>query len=319
MRVFVAGGSGVIGRQLVPMLVAEGHEVVASARLSARLGEIRAMGAEAVVMDGLDASSVRDALGAARPEVVVHQMTALAGLSNLRRFDRAFAATNRLRTEGTRNLLQAAAAAGVRRLVAQSFTGWTNDRGGSPVKDETCPLDGEPPRSMRQSLDAIAQLEEMVRVAAGVEGVVLRYGHLYGPGAPAFLDAVRRRKLPVVGDGAGRWSFTHVVDAARATVVAICHAGTGLYNIVDDDSPPAAEWIPFLAEVAGAKPPMHVPVWVGKLAAGEAVVSMMTRACGSSNAKARAQLGWAPGHATWRDGFRAWVSEERASKDNEAP
>ena len=298
MRVFVAGGSGVIGRQLVPMLVSEGHEVVVSARLSARLGEIRAMGAEAVVMDGLDASSVRDALSAARPEVLVHQMTALAGVSNLRRFDRAFAATNRLRTEGTRNLLRAAAAAGVRRLVAQSFTGWTNDKGGSPVKDETCPLDGEPPRSMRQSLDAIAQLEEMVRVAAGVEGVVLRYGHLYGPGAPAFLDAVRRRKLPVVGDGAGRWSFTHVVD---------------------DDSPPAAEWIPFLAEVAGAKPPMHVPVWVGKLAAGEAVVSMMTRACGSSNAKARAQLGWAPGHATWRDGFRLWASEERGSKDKEAP
>lgn len=307
-----------IGRQLVPLLVAEGHEVVASARSPAKLGEMRAVGAEPVVMDGLDPTSVAEAINATRPEVVVHQMTALAHLSSLRRFDRAFALTNRLRTEGTRNLLQAAAGAGVLCLVAQSFTGWTNDTSGPPLKDETCPFDAQPPRSMRQSLDAIARLEEMVTTATGLEGVVLRYGHLYGPGAPAFLEAVGRRKLPVVGGGAGRWSFTHVLDAAEATVVAIERAEQGLYNIVDDDPPPAAEWIPFLAEAAGAKPPMQVPVWIGRLAAGEAVVSMMTRACGASNAKAKARLGWTPRHASWRDAFGSWASEERDSEGKAA-
>jgi 2-alkyl-3-oxoalkanoate reductase len=318
MRVFVAGGSGAIGRQLVAKLVARGHEVVATARSSARLAEIGSSGATGVVMDGLDAASVKAAVSAAHPEVVVHQMTALADLSNLRHFDRAFATTNRLRTEGTRHLLDAAAETGVRRVVAQSFTGWTNERGGSLVKDETSPLDPNPPKSMRRSLEAIAELENAVTGAIAMEGLVLRYGYFYGTGAPGFLEPVRHHKLPVVGSGAGLWSFVHVADAADATVDALEGGAPGLFNIVDDEPAPAADWIPHLAEVAGAKRPAHVPAWLGKLVAGEAVVCMMTQARGSSNAKAKALLGWAPGHPSWREGFRSWVSEERASTRREA-
>lgn len=317
MRVFVAGGSGAIGQHLVPRLVAEGHEVVATARSSARLAEIRAWGASPVVMDGLDQASVMAAVTAARPEVIVHQMTALAALSSLRHFDREFALTNRLRTEGTRYLVDAAVKTEVRRLVAQGFTGWTNERDGPPVKDETSPLDPDPPRTMRQSLDAIAELEKTVTSAAKVEGVVLRYGQFYGPGSTALLDAVRQRKLPVVGSGAGLWSFVYVPDAATATIAALDHGTPGLYNIVDDDPAPAAEWIPYLAEIAGVKPPLHVPAWVGRLAAGEAVVSMMTRARGSGNAKARAVLGWAPGYPTWREGFPSWVAGQHAPNGRE--
>jgi 2-alkyl-3-oxoalkanoate reductase len=313
MRVFVAGGTGAIGQHLVPRLVAEGHDVVATARSSAKLAEIRAWGATGVVMDGLDPVSVKAAVSAARPEVIVHQMTALGGVSNLRQFDREFALTNRLRTEGTRNLVDAATETGVRRLVAQGFTGWPNERGGSPVKDESVPLDPHPPKTMRQSLDAISELERTVTTAAGVEGLVLRYGQLYGPGAPGFLDAVRQRKLPVVGNGAGLWSFVHVADAAEATSAALENGSPGLYNVVDDDPAPGTQWIPYLAEVAGAKPPLHVPVWLGRLVAGEAVVLMMTQARGSSNAKAKAVLGWAPRHASWREGFRSWVGDERAA------
>ena len=292
--------------------------MVATAQSPARLAEIRAWGAEALVMNGLDPSSVQAAVTAAHPEVIVHQMTALATASNLRHFDRVFALTNRLRTEGTRYLLDAAARTGVRRLVAQGFTGWPNEREGSPVKDETAPLDPHPPKTMRRTLDAIAQLETTVTTAAGLEGLVLRYGNFYGPGSPAFLDAVRQRKLPVVGSGAGVWSFTQVADEAEATIAALDHGTPGLYNIVDDDPALAAEWIPYLAMVAGAKPPLHVPVWVGRLAAGEAVVSMMTQARGSSNRKARAVLGWAPRYASWREGFRSWAAEAQTSQRREA-
>ena len=315
MRVFVAGASGAIGRQLVPKLVAEGHEVVATARSTAKVAEIGAWGVEAVVMDGLDPASVRAAVVASRPEVIIHQMTALAAVTNLRHFDREFALTNRLRTEGTRYLLDAAVETGVRRVVAQSFTGWTNERDGSPVKDETAPLDPHPPKSMRQSLEAIAELEETVTSSVQVEGLVLRYGNFYGPGSTALLDAVRGRKLPVVGNGAGLWPFIHVDDAAEATFAALDRGTPGVYNIVDDLPAPAAEWIPHLAEVGGAKPPLRVPAWLGRLAAGEAVVSMMTRARGSSNAKAKAVLNWTPGHATWRDGFRSWVAAGEQTSD----
>ncbi|MHB8295517.1 MAG: NAD-dependent epimerase/dehydratase family protein [Acidimicrobiales bacterium] len=264
-------------------------------------------------MDGLDQASVTAAVAGARPEVIIHQMTALAGVSDLRHFDRTFASTNRLRTEGARYLLDAARRAGVRRLVAQGFTGWPNERGGSPVKDETSPLDPHPPNAMRQTLEAIAELEQTVTAATGVEGLVPRYGNFYGPGSAALLDAVRRRKLPVVGGGAGLWSFIHVADAADATIAALDRGTPGVYNIVDDDPVPAAVWIPYLAEVAGAKSPLHVPVWVGRLAAGEGVVSMMTKARGSSNAKAKSVLGWTPSHASWREGFRSWVADEQES------
>ena len=318
MRVFVAGGSGAIGRQLVPKLVAEGHSVVATTRSSAKLAEIRAWGANAIVMDGLDQASVQAAVAAARPEMIVHQMTALATVTDLRHFDRKFALTNRLRTEGTRYLLDAATKTGVRRLVAQGFTGWTNARDGSPVKDETCPLDPHPPKAMRQTLAAFVELEKTVTTPTGLEGLVLRYGNFYGPGSAALLDAVRQHKLPVVGSGAGLWSFIHLADAADATVAALNRGTPGVYNIVDDDPAPAAEWIPYLAEVAGAKPPLHVPVWAGRLAAGEAVVSMMTQAHGSSNSKAKAVLGWAPRHASWREGFRSWAAEEQTSSRREA-
>lgn len=318
MRVFVAGGSGTIGRQLVPKLVAEGHEVVATARSSNKLAEIRAWGANAVVMDGLDQASVHAMVTGARPEVIVHQMTALAAATNLRNFDRKFALTNRLRTEGTRYLLDAATKVGVTRLVAQGFTGWTNVRVGSPVKNETSPLDPHPPKTMRQSLEAIAELEKSVTTATGVEGLVLRYGNFYGPGSTALLDAVRQRKLPVVGSGAGLWSFIHVADVADATIAALDHGTPGVYNVVDDLPAPAVEWVPYLAEVAGAKPPLHVPVWAGKLAAGEAVVSMMTQTRGSSNSKAKTVLGWAPRHSSWREGFQSWVAEDQSSNRREA-
>ena len=245
-------------------------------------------------------------------------MTALAAVTDLRHFDRKFAVTNRLRTEGTRYLLDAATKTGVRRLVAQGFTGWPNEREGSPVKDETSPLDPHPPKAMRQILDAFAELEKTVTTATEVEGLVLRYGNFYGPGSPALLEAVRRHKLPVVGSGAGLWSFIHVADAADATIAALDRGAPGVYNIVDDDPAPAAEWIPYLAEVAGAKPPLHVPVWAGRLAAGEAVVSMMTQTRGSSNAKAKAVLGWAPRHSSWREGFRSWAAEEQTSNRREA-
>jgi nucleoside-diphosphate-sugar epimerase len=303
---------------LVPKLVAEGHDVVATARSTAKLSEIRAWGADAVVMDGLDPASVTAAVSGARPEVIVHQMTSLAGISDLRHFDRTFALTNRLRTEGTRSLLDAALEFGVRRLVAQGFTGWPNEREGSLVKDETSPLDRDPPKAMRQSLAAIAELEESVTNASGVDGLVLRYGGLYGPGSEAMLDLIRSRRFPVVGSGAGMWSFIHVADAADATIAALDRGTPGLYNIVDDLPAPAAEWIPFLAEVLGAKRPLHVPAWAGRLAAGEAAVSMMTQARGSSNGKAKAVLGWAPVHATWREGFRSWVTEEEASNRRDA-
>jgi 2-alkyl-3-oxoalkanoate reductase len=318
MRIFVAGGSGAIGRHLVPNLIEEGHEVVATARSSTKLAEVRAWGAEAVVMDGLDPASVTAAVSGARPEVIVHQMTALATASNLRNFDRQFAVTNRLRREGTRYLLDAATKTGVRRLVVQGFTGWTNDRDGPRVKDETSPLDPHPPKTMRQSLDAIAALEDTVTSGTKVEGLVLRYGNFYGPGSDALLEAVRHRKLPVVGSGAGLWSFVHLADAALATVAALDRGAPGLYNIVDDDPAPAAEWIPYLAEIAGAKRPLRVPAWVGRLVAGEAVVSMMTQACGSSNGKAKEVLGWGPRHPSWRQGFRSWVAEEQTSNPREA-
>ncbi len=310
MRVFVAGATGAIGRRLVPQLVARGYQVAATTRSPEKAERLRALGAEPVVVDGLDAIAVGGAVARAEPEVVIHQMTSLAGLGNLRRFDREFAVTNRLRTEGTDHLLAAAAAAGVRRFIAQSYTGWNNVRAGGPVKTEEDPLDPAPPSAQRESLDAIRYLEHAVLDAAPIEGVVLRYGSFYGPGASEELvELIRRRRLPIVGGGTGIWSFVHIDDAAAATVAAVERGEPGIYNIVDDEPAPVVECLPYLAEAVGAKAPLRVPVWLGRLAAGEVAVSIMTQIRGSSNAKAKRELGWQPVWRSWREGFRHGLSD----------
>ncbi len=304
MRVFVAGAGGAIGRRLLPNLIAAGYEVVASTRSPEKLETLCALGARGVVMDGLDEGSVGEAIARAEPEVIVHQMTALAGVTDLKRFDQTFAATNELRTRGTEHLLAAADAIGVRRFVAQSYTGWPNAREGGPVKREEDPLDPRPPAAMRRTLGAIRRLEQLVTTAR-LEGLALRYGSFYGPGASdELVQLVRARKLPLVGGGTGIWSWVHVDDAAAATVAAVEGRATGIVNVVDDDPAPVSQWLPYLAEVLGAKPPRRVPSWLARLAAGEAVVSMMTESRGSSNAKAKRELGWQPRWPSWRQGFR---------------
>ena len=308
MRVFVTGATGALGRHLVPGLVAAGHEVTASTRTPGKVAQLRKASAEPVLMDGLHRQAVITAVRAAAPQVIVHEMTALASLRSLRNFDREFAATNELRTRGTDNLLAAAAEAGTRRVIAQSYTGWTNERSGGPVKTEDDPFDSHPIASSKQGLAAIRHVEEAV--PAGVpEGLVLRYGGFYGPGASEpLLDLVRKRRVPVIGGGTGIWSFIEITDAAAATLAAVERGAPGVYNIVDSDPAPVADWLPYLAEVAGAKPPLRVPVWIGRLLAGDLVVMQMTTMRGSSNEKARKELGWEPRYASWREGFRAWVS-----------
>ena len=294
MRVFVAGAGGAIGRRLVPQLAERGHSVVASTRSPKKLERLKALGAEPVVMDGLDALEVGEVVARAEPDAVVHQMTALATMSDLRRFDQEFAVTNELRTKGTDYLLAAAEAAGARRFVAQSYTGWPNIREGGPVKTEDDPLDPRPAAQQTESLAAIRHLERVVPDAP-LEGIVLRYGSFYGPGASEpLVELVRRRKFPIVGTGEGIWSWIHVDDAAAATVAAVEHRATGIYNIVDDDPAPVSEWLPYFAKIVGAKPPRHVPVWLARIAAGEVGVSAMTRIRGASNAKAKRELGWQP-------------------------
>jgi nucleoside-diphosphate-sugar epimerase len=310
MKVFVAGAAGAVGRRLVPELIGRGHTVVATTRTPGRLALLERLGAEPVLLDGLDAAAVGEAVARAEPDAVVHEMTALAGLKGLRRFDKAFATTNALRTRGLDHLLDAAAAAGVRRFVAQGFTGWTNPPGpGLATEDE--PLVQDVPRAQRRSLAAIAYLERRT-VEAG--GLVLRYGLLYGPGASdEMLAVVRRRAWPLVGEAGGVVSFVHVDDAAAATALAVEHGAPGVYNVVDDEPAPFAEWLPYLADVLGAPPPRRVPVWLARVAAGEVPVRMSTQARGASNAKARRELGWAPRYATWRDGFRHGLRDTAAA------
>jgi 2-alkyl-3-oxoalkanoate reductase len=314
MRVFVAGAGGAIGRRLVPQLLGRGHEVVASTRSKEKLDELRALGAEPVAMYGRHAVQVGEVVARAEPEAVVHQMSALANMSDLRRFDKEFAVTNELRTKGTDYLLAAAEAAGARRFVVQSYTGWPNIREGGPVKTEDDPLDPDPPAQQTESLAAIRYLERAV-LDAPLEGVVLRYGSFYGPGASEpLVELIRKRKMPVVGSGDGIWSWIHVDDAAAATVAAVESRATGVYNVVDDDPAPVSEWLPYFAEIVGAKPPRHVPVWLARVAAGEVGVSAMTRIRGSSNAKAKRELGWQPKWSSWRDGLRHGLGgEERAA------
>ncbi len=308
MRIFVAGATGAVGRRLVPLLVSAGHSVVGLTRSPQKAADIRAAGGEAVVADGLDAAAVRAAVVAAQPDVIVHEMTDLTGASDLRAFDRTFATSNHLRTQGTDNLLAAAKAAGVRRFVAQSYCGWPYARVGGPVKSEDDPLDPDPPLEFRRTLDAIRHLEHAVTQSTETEGVVLRYGSFYGEGTGMFdgrfVDQVRRRRIPLIGDGNGWWSFLHIDDAAAATALAIERGKAGaIYNIVDDDPAPVREWLPSLARLLGAKPPFHLPAWIAHLAAGEHLVLMMTQQRAGSNAKAKRDLDWQPTHASWRHGF----------------
>jgi nucleoside-diphosphate-sugar epimerase len=309
MRVFVAGGTGVVGRPLVPRLVDSGHDVVATTRSPARARWLEAIGAEAVVVDGLETGALTRAVVAAAPEVVIHHMTGLSGLKSFKRFDAEFAVTNQLRKAGTDDLLEGARVVGVRRFIAQSFGNWNYQRTGADSKTEQDPMDPDPPAKQRLSLDAIRYQEAAVLGADGMEGIALRCGNFYGPGTGLSLDGalvavVRKRRLPIVGDGAGIWSFIHVDDVATATIAAMEQGERGVYNVVDDEPAPVSVWLPDLARAVGAKPPRHVPVWIGRLAIGEVGISMMTQIRGASNAKAKRELGWAPHYASWRDGFR---------------
>jgi nucleoside-diphosphate-sugar epimerase len=306
MRVFVAGGTGVLGRRLVSQLVARGHEVTATSTSAAKLGSLKRLGAaEAVVMDGLDAASVGEAVAAARPDVVVHQMTGIslahAGKPDFKHFDRWATPTIRLRTEGTDHLLAAAQASGAH-FVAQGYACWNGLREGGWVKTETDPLDLEEGTAAQTSMEALRHVEDVVGKAGGA---VLRYGGLYGPGAiDDQVTLLRKRQYPLVGRATGYHSWVHLDDAANASVLAIEQRAVGVFNIVDDDPAPASEWLPYLAECAGAKRPMRVPKWLARLLAGQVAVIMMTEARGFSNAKAKRELGWKLRYPSWRQGFR---------------
>jgi nucleoside-diphosphate-sugar epimerase len=306
VRVFVAGGSGVLGQRLVPQLVARGHQVTATTTSPAKLGLLEQLGAEPVVMDGLDALSVGEAVAKAQPDAIVHQMTAIsvahAGKPDIKHPDRWFAITNRLRTEGTDHLLAAADAAGVSHVVAQGYASWNGIREGGWVKTEEDPLDLMAGTAAQPGMEAMRHVEEVVLKAGGA---VLRYGAFYGPGAiDDQVELLRKRQYPLVGRASGYSSWVHLDDAASATVLAVEQKVRGVFNIVDDEPAPASEWLPYLAACAGAKRPMRVPTWLARLLAGEQAVVMMTEGRGFSNAKARRELGWEPRYPSWRQGFR---------------
>jgi nucleoside-diphosphate-sugar epimerase len=309
MKVFVAGATGALGRPLVKLLVERGHEVTGMTRSESKQDLLRALGARPVVADALDPDAVARAVAEADPDVIVHQLTAI-GEFNPRRMEREFAATNRLRTEGTDHLLAAGRAVGVKRFVAQSFAPWPYARTGGMVKTEDDPLDTSPPAQVRTTVDAIKYLEKAVIGADWTEGIALRYGGFYGPGTSiglnplgSYAEAIRGRKLPIAGKGTGVWSFIQIEDAAAATVEAIEHGERGIYNVVDDEPAPISEWLPVLAKALGAKPPRHVPLFVARLFGGEATEVMMTELRGSSNKKAKRELGWKLRYPSWREGF----------------
>jgi nucleoside-diphosphate-sugar epimerase len=317
MKVLLIGASGVVGRQLLPQLAAAGHEVTATTH-SSQIADLPA-GATSIHLDLLDGGAVRDVVEALRPDAIIHQATALSGLSNnLRRFDRTFATTNRLRTQGTSSLLAAALQAGTPRVIVQSFCGWPWAPTGGPVKSEGDPLDPDPPKAFRATFAAIGELERAVEQYP--EGVVLRYGGLYGPGTSLAADgehfkAIRAGWFPLVGDGAGVWSFVHTADAASAAVAALDH-GRGIYNIVDDEPAPVREWLPELARLVGGRAPRRIPVWLARLVGGEGLVRMTTTVRGSSNAKAKAELGWTPRYPSWRTGMAAELASAGAHTGN---
>jgi 2-alkyl-3-oxoalkanoate reductase len=302
MRVFGAGASGAIGTRLVPQLVDRGHEVIGTSRSAEKAEHIRALGAEPMELDLLVRAAVRRAVLEAAPDAIVHQATALAEMTFSRNFDRTFAKTNRLRTEGTDVLLAAAREAGVDRFVAQSFASFRTAREGGPFKTEDDPLDPAPVATTRESNAAMRYLEEVVTNAGGI---ALRYGIFYGAANDGLIEPVRKRQYPIVGEGGGIASFIHLDDAAAATVLALVHDGPGIFNVVDDEPAPVREWLPVLAEALGAGPPRRFPRWLARLLAGEAAVVMGTEARGASNAKAKRELRWEPRYPSWREGFVA--------------
>ncbi|MGH7734045.1 MAG: NAD-dependent epimerase/dehydratase family protein [Gemmatimonadales bacterium] len=302
MRVFVAGASGAIGAWLVPQLIDRGHEVIGTFRSAGNAERVRALGAEPVALDLLDARAVRQAVLDTGPEAIIHQATALAGGGFSRKLDKTFAQTNRLRTEGTDALLAAAREAGVPRFIAQSFAPYRYAREGGMVKTEDDPLDPTPPAGAQETNAAMAYLDRVVTEAGGI---ALRYGGFYGSPDDQLVKAVRKRQFPIIGHGEGVTSWIHLDDAAAATVLALGHDGPGLYNIVDDEPAPMREWLPALASALGAKPPRHVPLWLAGLVAGKGMVMMAVGSRGASNAKAKRELGWTLRYPSWRQGFTA--------------
>jgi 2-alkyl-3-oxoalkanoate reductase len=315
VKVLVAGASGVLGRELVPQLVAGGHELVGMTRSASKQDLVRSLGARPVVVDALDPDAVSEAVASAEPEVIVHQLTALSGPMSIRdarhpERSSAFTMTNRLRTEATDHLLAAGRAVGARRFVAQSFGAFRWARTGGPVLTEADPIDLDPPAALRMALPGILHVERAVTTIEWGEGLALRYGGFYGPGTGISLapDAVmaapiRKRRFPIVGDGGGVWSHVHIEDAATATAVAVERGEPGVYNVVDDEPAPVREWLPVLASALDAKPPRRIPRWLGRLLAGETATLMMTDVRGASNEKAKRELGWKLRYATWRQGF----------------
>jgi nucleoside-diphosphate-sugar epimerase len=305
MRVFVAGASGAMGSRLVPQLIQAGHEVIGTHHAPASAQLLDALGAEPVQLDLLDAQAVRTAVLASKPDAIVHQATALADAKFGRSLDKTFTTTNRLRTEGTDALLAAAREAGVRRFVAQSFAPYLYARQGGLVKTEADPVDQAPPPNTSQTYAAIAHLE---RAATGFGGIALRYGAFYGAANDGLIEPVRKRQLPIVGDGGGLLPWLHLDDGAAATVLALEHSGPAIYNIVDDESAPVRDWLPVLASALGAQPPRHAPAWLARLLAGQAAVVLATQARGAANAKAKRELGWTLRYPSWRTGFPAVYS-----------
>jgi nucleoside-diphosphate-sugar epimerase len=310
MRVFVVGASGAIGTRLVPQLIDRGHEVIGTFRSPEHADRVRALGAEGLQLDLLDARAVRKAVLESEPEAVVHQATALANAKFGRNFDKIFARTNELRTKGTDNLLAAAREASVSRFVAQSFASMRYAREGGAVKTEEDPLDPSPPKATREAQAAMRYLDQTVTDAGGI---ALRYGGFYGAANDGLVEPVRKRQFPIVGDGGGVFSFIHLDDAAAATVLALEHDGPAIYNIVDDEPAPVREWLPVLANVLGSKPPRHVPVWLARLIGGELAVIIGTESHGASNAKAKRELGWTLRYPSWREGFVAVYATQAAS------
>jgi 2-alkyl-3-oxoalkanoate reductase len=306
MRVMIIGATGAVGIPLVRQVREAGHEVIGTSRSQERATYLSTLGAHPIVLDAFDASAVLASVAAAMPDAIIYQATGLAGVRVVRGLDRPFATTNRLRTEGLDNVLAAARQAGVRRVVVQSFAPYRYAREGGWVKTESDPLDPAPPASARQTFAAMSYLDRAVTEAGGI---VLRYGGFYGPGDEGLTRGVRKRQAPIVGDGEGVMSFVHLDDAAAATVLALAHDGPAIYNIVDDEPAPMRDWLPVLAQALSAKPPRHIPQWIARLIAGPGL-TMLTEARGSSNAKARQELGWQPRYPSWRVGFAAAYGEQ---------